>query len=193
MKTVAKRDERSLPFVSPAKFLLRGFESLNLPGSQGKFVALNEGSIMNHHLAAKLVEPGQGRVVNVMGNELRLILSSIDTGGVMELVELNAVPGVGIPPHMHTREDEVFMLLEGQVEFYVNGQTRLLGPGATLLGARNVPHGYQVVGDKPCRMYFTVTPAQLEPMFDQLAALSPPEPESISRICGKFGIEILPA
>ena len=147
---------------------------------------------MNGYLESKLVESHQGRVVNVMGNQLRVILSGSDTGGTLEFVELTANPGIGIPPHMHTREDEMFLVAEGQVEFIVAGKKVLLTSGATLFGSRNVPHGYMVVGDAPCRMYFTVTPATMESMFDEIAAINPPDAEKIGAICGRYGIEFLP-
>ncbi len=146
---------------------------------------------MNHVLRAKLVGKDQGRRINVMGNELRLILSGEDSGGTIELYEMTALPGNGIPPHVHTREDEIFCVSAGQVEFVIDGKTMLLEAGATLFGARNVSHGYTVVGDQPCRMYFTVTPAMLENMFVELAELDPPEPAKIGAICERFGIEFL--
>lgn len=140
----------------------------------------------------KCVPPDGGRRVNVMGNELRVVLSGADTGGTMELVELIAAPGVGIPPHVHTCEEETFLILEGEVEFFVDGKTTVLGPGTTLFGPRDVPHGYKVVGDRPCRMVFTVTPATMEPMFDELAAIDPPDPEKIGSVCDSYGIRFLP-
>jgi hypothetical protein len=46
-------------------------------------------------------------------------------------------PGGGPPPHIHTRQDETFYLLEGQVEFLVGEETIVAGAGEFV----NIPRG----------------------------------------------------
>jgi quercetin dioxygenase-like cupin family protein len=50
------------------------------------------------------------------------------------------------PPHSHP-EDEFFFVLEGKVEFYLNGRTKVVGPFSSLYCPSNVEHGIRNVGD----------------------------------------------
>jgi quercetin dioxygenase-like cupin family protein len=49
-------------------------------------------------------------------------------------------------PHQHP-EDEMFLVLEGKVEFYLAGKTKVVGPLTSLYCPSNVPHGIRNVGD----------------------------------------------
>jgi quercetin dioxygenase-like cupin family protein len=49
-------------------------------------------------------------------------------------------------PHSHP-EDEFFFVLEGKVEFYLNGQTKVVGPFSSFYCPPNSEHGIRNVGD----------------------------------------------
>lgn len=76
---------------------------------------------------------------------LRFILTSKDTGGQYALLSAEAEANVGPPYHMHTREDEMFMIHEGQVEFTVGGEKIVAGPGDRVWAPRNVPHSFRTL------------------------------------------------
>ena len=46
-------------------------------------------------------------------------LSGIDTGGAYCLLEVSLAPGMAVPRHTHTREDEVYFVLAGELEVTV--------------------------------------------------------------------------
>ena len=46
--------------------------------------------------------------------------------------------------HVHTREDEVFLVLDGDVCFDVDGERRAAGPGTTAYMPRGVPHSFRI-------------------------------------------------
>jgi len=50
------------------------------------------------------------------------------------------------PPHRHT-EDEFFFVLEGNAEFYLNGETVVSGPYTSFYCPSNSEHGIRNVGD----------------------------------------------
>src|SRR6516165_8482899 len=60
-------------------------------------------------------------------------LSGTDTGGAYCLLEVSLAPGMAVPRHTHTREDEVYFVLAGELEVTVGEKTFVLGPGDTLL------------------------------------------------------------
>ncbi len=62
-----------------------------------------------------------------------------------------AGPGTGAPLHSH-EADELIVLLEGELEVRLGGETSRVGPDHTLVIPPNVPHGFTVVGDEDARM-----------------------------------------
>ena len=49
-------------------------------------------------------------------------------------------------PHMHP-EEEFFFVLEGKIEFFLNGQRKIVGPLSSMYCPPNVEHGLRNVGD----------------------------------------------
>jgi len=139
---------------------------------------------------SKPVLQSEGRAFNVLGNELLLKVTGNQTGGAYELYQQSNPPGAGVPPHIHTREDETFYVIRGQVRFLVGDQWIAAGPGTTLWAPRNVPHGYQIVGNEPAVLLFLVSPPNLEPMFAELATLPPGPPDlaKVGEICGRYDV-----
>ena len=43
-----------------------------------------------------------------------ICLSGADTGGAYCLLEMSLAPGIGVPRHIHTREDEAYYVLSGR-------------------------------------------------------------------------------
>ena len=50
------------------------------------------------------------------------------------------------PPHVHP-EEEFFFVLEGKIEFFLNGQRKTVGPLSSMYCPPNVEHGLRNVGD----------------------------------------------
>ena len=78
---------------------------------------------MEAQMEARIVLPGGGRHFDVLGIDHSITLAGEDTGGAYALVEIVNPPGQGIPPHVHTNEEETFHVLEGSVTFQV-GRSR---------------------------------------------------------------------
>ena len=62
-----------------------------------------------------------------------------------------ASPGSGAPLHFH-ESDELIVLLEGELEVSLAGETKRVGPDQTVVIPPNVPHGFTVVGSEDARM-----------------------------------------
>ena len=50
-----------------------------------------------------------------------VVLTGADTGGAYCLIEASLAPGIGVPRYTHTREDESYYLLSGELEVIVEG------------------------------------------------------------------------
>lgn len=75
---------------------------------------------------------------------------------------LRMEPGEVGPRHSHDLGQEVFLILEGECEFEIEGETALLGPGQMCFAAANQMHHVRTIGDQPMTMYLSVTP-HIEP------------------------------
>ncbi len=65
--------------------------------------------------------PPQGRTIAVVGDVYRFLATGDDTNGKYALFEALVGPGGGPPPHVHSREEEGFYVLEGEITFTING------------------------------------------------------------------------
>ena len=140
------------------------------------------------------IPSGGGPAISILGLETTVKISARDSGGLMLLAEQTVVPGMGVPPHVHTREDEVFFVLDGEIEFVLGDRTFVGKAGDVVQAPRGVVHGYLGSGDRPARAYFMAIPAGIEPMFFEMAswpAGEPPDMEKLGALCAEFGISFV--
>lgn len=75
---------------------------------------------------------------------------------------LRMEPGEVAVRHSHDLGHEVFLILEGQCEFEIEGHREVLGPGQMCFARVDQRHQVRTVGDVPMTMYLSVTP-HIEP------------------------------
>jgi quercetin dioxygenase-like cupin family protein len=140
------------------------------------------------------IPDGTGTTFNILGISTTIKVTSSQSGGAYVLYEQSVPPGLGVPPHVHTREDEIFFVLEGEVEFLAGTQMLVAKAGDVVHAPRGVPHAYKAVGEAPARMRFMATPGDIEEMFAQLASWpsdAPPDLGKLGELCAKFGISFV--
>lgn len=106
----------------------------------------------------------------VVGSVYAILAEGEQTGGQYTLVEAFVPPDGGPPPHTHTREDEAFYLLEGEMTVTIAGRPLVLTPGGFAFGPRNVEHTFRNTGRGVARMLVWITPAGLEHFFRAVGA-----------------------
>lgn len=143
-------------------------------------------------LPTAITLPGQGKVLNALGDEVTVLLSGEQTGGAFTMVQVVTPPGGGPPPHWHTREDEWFHILEGRVEFWQDGQWMEVPVGSSAFLPRGSRHTYRNCGDQPLRMIVHAAPSGFEVFFERIAeafnAPGGPDMERIVAISADHGI-----
>ena len=70
-------------------------------------------------------QPGEGRTIAVVGDVYRFLATGDDTNGKYAMWEAIVPPGGGPPPHVHSREEEAFYILEGEITFQI-GDKRIV-------------------------------------------------------------------
>lgn len=116
-----------------------------------------------------IVPPGAGQAWWVMNNHQLLKLTSADTRGGCALWIETVPPGEGPPPHLHQREEEIFVVLEGEVTFLAGDCPTTTGPGTVVLIPRGVVHTFRNSGGSTARMLILVTPGGFERYFEEVA------------------------
>ncbi|MDS0260132.1 cupin domain-containing protein [Haloarcula sp. S1CR25-12] len=135
-----------------------------------------------------------------------LMVVKVDAGqtdGAYTLVDHTAPAGYETPYHVHHREDELFYVIDGRLECLhgEDAQNRVRAePHDTVVLPRDVPHGFRVVGDEPCRMVVQVTPGGLEELFRSVGEPAPrletpppgePDAAALAEAAAEYDLDIL--
>jgi quercetin dioxygenase-like cupin family protein len=150
---------------------------------------------------AVIRKPGEGRTIAVVGDVYRFLATGEDTDGKYALFEAVVGPGGGPPPHVHSREEEGFYVLEGEITFTIGDRRLVAGAGTFANMPIGTPHSFKNEGGKPARMLISVAPAGLEKMFFEVGvqlpegstAALPPTKEEIEKLLAvapRYGVEI---
>jgi quercetin dioxygenase-like cupin family protein len=138
----------------------------------------------------KVVQPGEGRAGGLgPGVGVVFKIDAADSGGAVSIVEHPFAVGALVPPHIHRREDEYSIVLEGEIGFRSNDQEVVLGPGGYIVKPRNEVHAMWNAGSVPARMIEVITPAGFEDFFRALTdmtALGPPDPAAVADLAERY-------
>ena len=142
-----------------------------------------------------IVQPGTGRELHAFGNTLSVILTGEQTNGILSVTSELTPPGGGPPVHAHSHEDEIFLVVEGQISYFAQGVWTEVGIGGAVYLPRGCVHCYKNVGTTPSRHWIITTPAGFETFFARSAAefAKPggPDMDRIVEIHREHGIELL--
>jgi quercetin dioxygenase-like cupin family protein len=92
-----------------------------------------------------------------------------NTGGAFDLVLANMKNGTEPPPHVHTREHELFYVLDGTLDAYVDHQVFRLKPGECLFLPLGRPHAF-IIRSPEIRMLTLITPGGFMKVVAPMAA-----------------------
>jgi mannose-6-phosphate isomerase-like protein (cupin superfamily) len=120
-------------------------------------------------------------------------LTGAQTGGALSLWEEIVAPGAGAPLHIHHREDEAFLVLEGRLRIWCAGAVHDLEPGAAIALPRGVPHRFENPGPGIARALVLCTPGGFDGFFRELDAIPGFGPEAIAAAAARHGLEFVGA
>jgi quercetin dioxygenase-like cupin family protein len=85
------------------------------------------------------------------------IMLRVTRGGNVQVIEYTSTDRDGSPPHSH-QWHEVEFVIEGEVEFYVNGQWVRGGPGSVQMLPAGASHSVRVPNGTARLLYITIGP-----------------------------------
>jgi mannose-6-phosphate isomerase-like protein (cupin superfamily) len=133
------------------------------------------------------------------GSLMKIKARAADTGGALGLIEGIFYEGFGPPLHIHHREDEGMLVLEGEIRFRQGPEEFVAGPGTLVWVPREVPHAFTVQSPS-ARALVIVTPGGFEQMFADGGmpagnTTEPPtqhyDPDVARALAEKFGFDVV--
>src|SRR5262249_15088451 len=94
--------------------------------------------------AAFTLAAQKGRALWHLGALLTFKALGEETDGQFWALEGLADEHMAVPLHAHSREDEIWYVVEGEITFTIGDRTFTGGPGTFAYIPRNVPHTFQV-------------------------------------------------
>ncbi|CPU55335.1 cupin domain-containing protein [Mycobacteroides abscessus] len=141
-------------------------------------------------------KPGEGDLFPYFGAQLERVLARAETYDAMNILRLRLTPDGSPPLHMHTREDEAWIVMSGEVKFWTGGETladcatAVIPTGGVAYGPRLVPHTFQTYTDTAEVMVIT-TPGFFEDHMLEIGDLENAEKANSPEESAKFGIVTL--
>ncbi len=108
-------------------------------------------------------DPGLSHIA-IAGGIYTVMVTGAQTAGRYCLIDMLVPSGGGPPPHRHDFE-EMFTLLDGELEFTFRGMTSTVRAGATVNVPANAPHSFANTSGKTVHMLCLCTPAGQENFF----------------------------
>lgn len=154
--------------------------------------------------AQKTKRPNKGFVVKATEsrfNEKTLIggkspndikVSLKDTNGDLTVFEYTGNEKGGPPLHVHSHQDEIFFIVQGEYLFQVGNDKHTLKAGDTIFLPRTIPHAFAQLTDNG-KMFFLFQPSgKMEDFFRTIGNLtSPPTSEQGAKIFTDHDIKVV--
>jgi len=115
------------------------------------------------------------------GHTFSFLLDAEQTAGAFVLFHCYFRKGGEPPAHFHTKEDETFYILEGEICFHIGDKKFTAKAGDLVYGPKTVPHSFSLVTDT-AKALLLITPAGIETFFKEFSVPAqslelPPIPE----------------
>lgn len=153
----------------------------------------------------RTIDNGQGQRLSIVGDSYRILISGKQTGGNYAVIDMLVPTGGGPGPHAHKDIQEMFYVVEGEIEFKMEGGTYNAKKGSFV----NIPlggkvHSFKNKTNNIAHLLCTVVPAGLDDFFQEIGKpietdsfLPPPilnaeELDKLKSTAEKYGQQLYP-
>ena len=145
---------------------------------------------------ALVLKPGEGRALALGPIQMVIQEDGAQTRGTLGVAEFAVPPHAPTPPpHIHRAHEEVFYVLEGELEFLVEGQTVRASAGTFVMVPIGVLHTFRNQQDRPARFLNTFTPPHYIHYFEEMsellqAGVAPNSPQ-LAELMARYDTEVV--
>jgi quercetin dioxygenase-like cupin family protein len=133
-----------------------------------------------------------GTTVSWLHSVYKILITPAETNGLLGMFSAVGKPGSGPPRHIHHNEDEIIHIVDGEVLFWLEGESFVRRSGDTVFIPRGKEHGFHILSKTPARFVTCLTPGGFEGFFASVAnrGLRIPDHNSeIDAVAADFGCE----
>ena len=144
-------------------------------------------------MPATTLKAGQRQALNILGMPLIMLCEARETGGAWSLFEEEVPLGMGPPPHRHDW-DEAYYILDGDIDFTIDGEPVRSSVGDFNYLPRGTVHGFKGASDAPARVLIFAAPAHGSEFFQEInreIRSLPEDGPKIPEIGRRHGIEFI--
>ena len=145
-------------------------------------------------MAGTTLKAGEGNTLNVLGMPLRFLCDAKDTEGAWSLMEEEIPIGHGPPPHRHDW-DEAYYVIEGALDFSIDGKPVRVEPGDFAYVPRNTVHAFKGASPSATRVLILAVPAHSSAFFEEINREVHKVPDDLAKVPAigrRHGIEFMP-
>jgi quercetin dioxygenase-like cupin family protein len=118
------------------------------------------------------VPPGGGPEYNWERDRTFVKVSSADTGGAFAMMEDNLKVEFSLGLHVHRQHAETFYILEGDVDFYIDGSWMTAKPGTTVHIPPGIPHALDMPDGRTGKLLMIFQPAGFDGFLAEMSKLT---------------------
>ena len=124
-----------------------------------------------------------------LGERLRIRVTSAQTMQAYSVIEVVADPHNGVPLHIHTEEEEHFIVLDGTLDIAVGNRRWNAAAGSCVTVKRGEPHAWCNPSVRPLHMLVVFSPGRIEGLFRAAAGVD--DVDKIAAIAGRYGTQLI--
>jgi quercetin dioxygenase-like cupin family protein len=118
------------------------------------------------------VPPGGGPNYDWTRDHTFVKVSTADTGGAFALMEDNLKLEFALGLHLHRQHAETFYILDGEINFYIDGDWMTAPTGTCIHIPPGVPHAVDLPQSRTGRMLMIYQPSGFDQYLAELAAMT---------------------
>ncbi len=135
--------------------------------------------------------PSSARTVHVLGDRIAIRLAAADSPSQMTLVTVDVPPGGFIPLCSHRTEEELYLVLAGELHVRLGAEERALRPGDAVHVPPGTPHAYRNAGPDTARFAAVGVGGPLDRFFVEMAEQvheMPRDRDALARVMARYGV-----
>jgi mannose-6-phosphate isomerase-like protein (cupin superfamily) len=147
-------------------------------------------------MSAIALQPGEGRTIPLGPIQMILQEDGTHTRGTLGVAEFEVPPHAPTPPpHIHHAHEEVFYVLEGELEFLTGTESVRAGQGTFVMVPIGAVHTFRNPTDQTARFLNTFTPPLYVHYFEKMSTLmqadEAPTPQQLAALMARYETEVV--